>query len=156
MRSRQSSVSSVGVPSGINRPLRNPVLGCMTMAFFPSSMASGFWGWSKSTKGNSQTNPSARFAFRHQNNSETAKFFFRPTPFSFRQVVLHFAPLEVGRHHIDQLQILRDTPPCAMRRSSSCPLMGQLWPSGATLFFFPLARSMSLYGPEIGETCQTN
>ena len=32
MRPRQSSVSSVGVPSGKNRPLRNPVLGCMTMA----------------------------------------------------------------------------------------------------------------------------
>ena len=32
MRPRQSSVSSVGVPSGRNRPLRKPVLGCMTIA----------------------------------------------------------------------------------------------------------------------------
>ena len=31
MRPRQSSVSSVGEPSGRNRPLRNPVLGCATM-----------------------------------------------------------------------------------------------------------------------------
>ena len=32
MRPRQSSVSSVGVPSGKNRPLRKPVLGCATIA----------------------------------------------------------------------------------------------------------------------------
>ena len=32
MRPRQSYVSSVGEPSGRNRPLRKPVLGCMTMA----------------------------------------------------------------------------------------------------------------------------
>ena len=32
---RQSSVSSVGVPSGRNRPLRKPVLGYMTMATAP-------------------------------------------------------------------------------------------------------------------------
>ena len=32
MRSMQSSVSSVGEPSGKNRPLRKPVLGCATIA----------------------------------------------------------------------------------------------------------------------------
>ena len=42
MPPRQSSVSSVGEPSGRNRPLRKPVLGCATMQQFPCRVGNGF------------------------------------------------------------------------------------------------------------------